>query len=246
MPLDNSLALQKKPLKNGQHPLEAHHLSHDLRGPLNSILGFSELLLEGIEGPLNDMQAEDIKAIYQSAKNLLLLINNIVDLSKLQAQAISFEIGIVDLEHILRGITHIDFGIAKPPALAITVAPPPNTASFLGDATRIEQMILNLIRFSFKKKRSGEINISATCTPQVATLTVAMSDVEISEAEQAILFDLGVTVDATGRSELGPGGLELPLARLLAESQNGQIQVESNARLGTIFTAQIPISESNS
>ena len=250
--VDNSLALQKDslkggdPLKAGQYPLEVHHLAHDLRGPLNSILGFSELLLEGVEGPLNEMQQEDIEAIYHSAKNLLLLINNVVDVSKLQAKSLIFDTTVIDLDQVLRAIVHSDFGLAKPSDLTITVPNSIDIPLLHGDATRIEQMILNVIRFGFRVMSSGELKLGATYQEQIVTIKIELGNVEIPDSDQPLLFELGVTIEESGHSQLGLGGLELPLARLLAEHQNGQIQVESDNVRGTVFTIQIPMSENKS
>src|SRR6185503_13419133 len=110
----HSFALQKKVADPSQQPLEVYHLSHDLRGPLNSILGFAELLLEGIEGPLNETQQADMTAIYQSAQNLLYLINTLVDLSKLEANHLIFDFKSVDLNQIIEGMVTSDFGAVKP------------------------------------------------------------------------------------------------------------------------------------
>jgi signal transduction histidine kinase len=90
-------------------PFEVYHLSHDLRGPLNSILGFTELLLEEIEGPLTDIQKEDILAINQSAQNLLHLINTMVDLSKFDAGRMEFNLGEVALDQVVNTVLASDF-----------------------------------------------------------------------------------------------------------------------------------------
>lgn len=97
-----SLKLQKHASDPARQPLEIYHLSHDLRGPLNSILGFAELLLEEIEGPLNETQHADVSAIYQSAQNLLHLINMMVDLSKLEANRLKLDFKAVNLAEAVK------------------------------------------------------------------------------------------------------------------------------------------------
>jgi len=238
----NSFVLQKQAPSSSQEPLEVHHLSHDLRGPLNSILGFSELLLEGIEGPLTEMQMEDIAAINESAKNLLRLINNVVDLSKLQAKQLNCEFSPVNLDTILQRVAGFDFGANKPAQLevvvdqAVEMLPP-----LWGDATRIEQMILNLIRYAFRRKRSGQLNLIAQAAGPAVIIRVGFDEVLLSSVELNQLFELGVKVDPGGRSELGPGGLELPLARGLAETHHGQAWAESTAEAGTYLYLKLPV-----
>src|SRR4030095_11379092 len=98
---EKSFALQKEAVHPSHQPLQLYHLSHDLRGPLNSVLGFSELLLEGLEGPLNEVQIEDITAIRQSATTLLNLINVVVDLSRLEADRLVLTFKLVELEPVI-------------------------------------------------------------------------------------------------------------------------------------------------
>lgn len=227
---------------SSDQPVEVYHLSHDLRGPLNSILGFSELLLEGVEGPLTEYQETDITAIRQSAHNLLWLINTLVDLSKLEADRLKFDLAEVDLTDIIQKVVILDFGGNKPEKVDLVADVPTALPLIWGDRERIEQMVASLVRFAFKRKKSGPVVISATGSDQTVTLQVNLSGVELSPAQLADLFDLVVHMDKAGRSELGPGGLELPLVRGLAEKHNGRVGAESNRDQGTILSLQLPVS----
>ncbi len=240
---NQSLTLSKKaaPMPSLQ-PLELHHLSHDLRGPLNSILGFSELLLEGIEGPLNETQSEDVLAIYQSAQNLLQLINNMVDISKLEAGSLTFDFGPVDLNQVLDNVSRFDFGSNKPAHLELSFKQDASTPPVRGDAARVEQMVLSLIRFAIGIKRAGEIVISIENDTSHAQVQLNVVGVTLPRSELESLFELVVRIDTAGRSDLGKGGLDLPLARRLAESHNGRVLIESN-EVGTMLYLKLPYSD---
>ena len=223
-------------------PLEVHHLSHDLRGPLNSILGFCELLLEGIEGPLTENQEADIAAIYQSAQNLLRLISSVVDLSKLEAGRLSFDSIEVDLGSILEKIMSFDFSTTKPEQVELIVSLPETLPPVQGDAGRIEQMVMNLVRFAFKVQRTGAVMLTANHNDQAVTVQVSIPQLVLTPEKVAELFDLAVHVDAAGRSELGIGGLELPLTRGLVKAHHGQVRAESEAGIGTTLYLTLPLS----
>jgi signal transduction histidine kinase len=223
-----------------RHPLEIHHLAHDLRGPLNSILGFSDLLLQGIEGPLNEIQTEDIAAIYQSAQKLLTLINTLVDLSKLQADRVSLEFAVVDVAELLATILAYDFGTNKSSDLSLALQPAPGQVYLWADRERLAQIVLGVLRYIFSQKRSGEVRLTAENEGSSVRLRISAAGLFLPPGQLAQLFELGVAIDATGRSELGPGGLELPLVRALAERLGGQVGVESNPNQGIIFTLQFP------
>lgn len=224
-------------------PLEVYHLSHDLRGPLNAVLGFCELLLEEIEGPINDIQRADLTAIYQSAQNLLTLISNMVDLSKLEADRILFDFGPVGLARLVEEIVSVDEGVVQPEqSLELVVLISPTLPSIRGDRDRVKQMIRNLLRFVTKLKPEGQIKLTARAESDVVTLRVELDDNgNLSPAELAELFDLRVKVDSSGRSELGRGGLGLPLARFLAEKHQGRAWAESQNDNKLALCLSLPI-----
>jgi signal transduction histidine kinase len=228
---------------SSQQPLELYHLSHDLRGPLNSVLGFCELLLEGLEGPLNENQETDIAAIYQSAQNLLQLISSLVDLSKLEAGRLNFDTSNVDLGPVLQKIMDFDFGTNKPEQVELIAHVPDGLPPLSGDRGRIEQMIMNLVRFAFRRKNTGQVVLSADSDEQTVTIQVDIDQLDLSSTQLAELFELAVHTDAAGRSELGLGGLELPLVRALAEAHQGQVWAESAAGTSTTLYLKLPSSQ---
>lgn len=239
----NPFVLQKQSPNSSQQPLEVYHLSHDLRGPLNSMLGFTELLLEGIEGPLNDVQMEDIAAIRQSAQNLLHLINNLVDLSKLEADKVTLTLEAVDLADVILKTRDHKARVTRPTPLELIVNIPAPLPPVRGDRDRIEQMISNLLSFMFQIKNDGQIDISATHDEQNITVRVAAAGAFLPADELAGLFDLTVKVDAAGRSKLGQGGLTLPLVQRLAQKHQGRLWVVSEANVGTAFYLELPFDQ---
>lgn len=237
---DHVFALQKKMSDPSRQPLEVYHLSHDLRGPLNSILGFTELLLEEIEGPLNEMQQTDLAAIYQSAQNLLYLINTVVDLSKLEANRLTFDLGPVDLAQVIHEIVASDFGTTKPDPVEVVANLTQTVLPVRADRDRVEQMLKSLFHFAFKVKKRGQIILTVQNDPQTVTIEMALGEIRLPQAELAELFELMAKVDSSGRSELGRGGLELPLARYLAEKQQGQIWAEYKNDTHLFFYINLP------
>lgn len=236
-----SFVLSSKMLDAPSQPLEIYHLAHDLRSPLNSILGFSQLLLVGIEGPLNENQKVDIGAIYQSARNLQRLIEVVVDLSKLEADLLRFEFESVDLAEVIQNVMGFDFGSTKPEQVELVSQVGDTLPPLWGDRNRIEQMVLNLVRFGFKMRQGGQVTISAESNGQEVTLQVALNEVILTTNQVTELFDLTVHTDDTGRSELGAGGLELPLTQRLVEKHQGQVWVESDENSGTRFYLKLPV-----
>ncbi|MBE7550469.1 MAG: hypothetical protein HS126_05275 [Anaerolineales bacterium] len=232
----HALALQKQTSGPARQPLEVYHLSHDLRGPLNSILGFAELLLEEIEGPLNETQQADISAIYQSAQNLLHLINTVVDLSKLEADRLTFDPKKIDLNGIIEAALP-NLIAAEPghPGLVNQIGP--NLPPVWADRDRLTQMLKSLLKFAFKTTKKGPITLTASNEATEIILGLEIAQVSSALAEETDLFDLTVNVDPNGRTSLGRGGLELPLVRSLAEKQGGRVWAESHGDVLTIYTS---------
>ncbi len=216
-------------------PLEVYHLSHDLRGPLNAVLGFCELMLEEIEGPINDIQRADLTAIYQSALNLLTLISNMVDLSKLEADRLTCDFAPVEIKPVIDEIVANDLGPLKSDQPVQLVAYlPPTLPPIWADRERVRQMLKGLLRFAAKQQQKGDIHLTALREEGMVTFRVDITAPHLPPEEVEELFDLAVHVDSAGRTELGRGGLDLPLARLLAEKHQGRAWArrQKNGRLG--------------
>lgn len=231
----HAFAVQKNVADPARQPLELYHLAHDLRGPLNSILGFGELLLEGLDGPLTDTQQADITAIYQSAQNLLALINTVVDLSKLEAERLSLDLGPVNLSQILQDLAAADFGPARPAGVELVIKPFSTLPLVWGDRSRLEQILTTLLRFAFSLIKKGAIILSARPQDQAALIQVEVEETGLTTEEVGELFDLIVKVDPAGHSRLGRGGVHLPLIRRLAEAQQGRVWAEHNGDKRTTF-----------
>ena len=235
------IVLQQERTDANQQAFEVYHLSHDLRGPLNSILGFTELLLEEIEGSLNEVQKEDISAINQSAQNLLRLINNMVDLSKLDAGRLEFNFEVVYLKQIINGLSISDVWTGRPDQVELVVDLPETLPLLWGDSSRVEQMVMGLLSLALRLKRAGEVVITADYDAKTVTIQIHLPEVVVSAQELEEFFKLMVKVDATGRSELGSGGLEFPLVRRLAEKHKGRVWAESEEGAGTTFYLSVPV-----
>lgn len=238
--LEKRLVLQKQGTDPARQPLELYHLSHDLRGPLNSILGFTELLKEGIEGPINETQEADLAAIYQSARNLLALINNVVDLSKLEAGRLNLSIETVDLQRAIDNVLAAGEVSDRPAEIDLVVEITGLLPPVAGDPERVEQMILACLGFLLKVRKTGRISLAAGSSTKTATVRISTDKVIVPPEELPGLFELQVKVDAAGRSELGRGGLGLPLARMLAEMHQGRLWAESQAG-ETSFYLELPV-----
>ena len=243
-PPEKSFLLQKDAVKGpSRQPLELYHLSHDLRGPLNSILGFAELLAEGIEGPLNEIQTEDINAIHQSAQKLLGLINTVVDLSKLEAGRLVLSPGPVQLEYAVKRVLANAAAAEKAEQGLLTFTVPDLFPEIHGELERIGQMLLNLVLFAFEVKQVTRVKVTATYNEQTAIIAVTAVQGVLSPEQLEGIFDLAVEVDVSGRSKLGQGGLEMPLTKKLAQAHNGNVWAESRAETGTTFVLQLPLQQ---
>lgn len=234
---NKSFVLQNQVKKTSRQPLEVRHLSHDLRGPLNSILGFAELLAEEIEGPLNEIQTEDINAIYQSAKKLLALINTVVDLSRLEAGTCSLNLGPVELEPLFNKVLANDAIEAGRVIVNISDAFP----SLNGERERVEHMVFNLIDFALQIKDVKELRVSATHNTAQATLQFTAVNGVMNDDDLDDVFDLTVAVDDAGRSTLTTGGLHMPLTYRLAVAHQGRLEVKAQPGTGIIFNLQLPL-----
>jgi signal transduction histidine kinase len=217
------------------------NMSHELRTPMNAILGFSEVLADGMFGEINDKQAEYLRDILESGRHLLSLINDILDLSKIEAGRMELEPADFDLPSAIdnaltlvreragrRGITlgrEIDKGVGM----------------IRGDERKVKQIVLNLLSNAIKfTPEGGRIEVRATVQDGLAEVSVTDTGVGIAPEDQQTVFEEFRQVGTADKKVEGTG-LGLALSRKFVELHGGRIWVKSEVGEGSTFTFTLPI-----
>ncbi|AFY99737.1 PAS domain S-box protein [Calothrix sp. PCC 6303] len=215
-------------------------MSHELRTPLNAIMGLSQLLQQEMLGELNEKQREYVTCIYSSGEHLLALINDILDLSKVEAG--KEELSLVKL-HIPDLCNYVistvrDRAAAKQLDLTFTIDFQLET--FIADERRLKQMLLNLLSNAIKFTPSGSVSLKVQQVSQGVNFIVSDTGIGIDENNFKFLFEPFKQLDSQLNRQYEGTGLGLALTRKLARLHNGEITVESTLGLGSQFTLFIP------
>jgi len=222
------------------------NMSHELRTPLNSIIGFSRVIIKGIDGPVTDLQEQDLSAIYNSGQHLLRLINDILDLSKIDAGKMELAFDDVNIAELLQSVVPTVSGLLKdkPVVLAQNIAP--NIPIVRADAMRLRQVMINLLSNAAKFTDEGSITISAAVEarangqPEVV-IRVTDTGPGIAPEDWNKLFQPFSQVDASPTRKTGGTGLGLSISRRLVELHGGLIDVTSEVGKGSTFYFTLPL-----
>ncbi len=222
------------------------NMSHELRTPLNSIIGFSRVILKGIDGPVTDLQQQDLSAIYNSGQHLLSLINNILDLSKIEAGKMELALEDVDLADMINSVLSTSTGLTKEKPIEIKRSVEPDLPIVHVDRTRIRQVLINLVSNAAKFTEEGTITISARRQTSLngqreVWIGVTNSGPGIAFEDQDKLFKAFSQVDASPTRKTGGTGLGLSISRHLVEMHGGNIGVESTPGKGSTFFFTLPL-----
>jgi signal transduction histidine kinase/CheY-like chemotaxis protein len=220
------------------------NMSHELRTPLNSIIGFSRVILKGIDGPLTELQKTDLTSIHNSGQHLLSLINNILDLSKIEAGKMELNFEEVDLGPILKSVVSTAVALVKDKPVALHQEIPDDLPIVWADPTRMRQIILNLVSNACKFTDEGAITIRAQADHEKITISVADTGIGVPEDKLGSIFEEFTQVDASTTRKVGGTGLGLPISRHFVEMHQGQIWVDSKPGRGSTFQFFIPIKPS--
>lgn len=226
------------------------NMSHELRTPLNSIIGFSRVILKGIDGPITDLQRQDLNAIYNSGQHLLGLINDILDLSKIEAgkMELMFEDD-VNLNEIIQSVSPTIRGLLKDKPIELIVNLDPNVPLVRAEPTKIRQILLNLLSNAAKFTEQGSITIQTqiktTNSHKEVLVSVIDTGIGIAEENQSKLFEPFSQVDASPTRKTGGTGLGLSISRYLVEMHGGKIGLKSELGKGSTFYFTIPVPGSN-
>jgi signal transduction histidine kinase/DNA-binding response OmpR family regulator len=220
------------------------NMSHELRTPLNSIIGFSRVILKGIDGPVTENQEQDLSAIYNAGQHLLGLINDILDLSKIEAGKMELTFSEVDLPEIIRGVMSTAVGLVKDKPIELVIDLPDDLPSIQADNIRLRQILLNLVSNATKFTEEGHIGVSVRLIERgrQPEVVIAVFDTGhgISPEDHEKIFEPFSQVDASPTRKTGGTGLGLSICRHLVELHKGVLWVESLPGEGSTFAFTIP------
>jgi signal transduction histidine kinase/putative methionine-R-sulfoxide reductase with GAF domain len=218
------------------------NMSHELRTPLNAIIGFSEVLGERMFGELNEKQAEYTDDILSSGRHLLSLINEILDLSKVEAGRMELELANFDLPLAIDNARTFVRERAAKHGITLDVTVDERLGDFVGDELKIKQILLNLLSNAVKfTPEGGRIGIKARQADGSVEISVSDTGIGIAPQDQAKIFEEFRQVGSDYAHKVEGTGLGLTLAKKFVEMHGGKIWVESEVGKGSMFTFTLPI-----
>jgi signal transduction histidine kinase len=216
------------------------NMSHELRTPLNAILGFSELLLDGIYGDPSKKMRSAIERIQRNGKHLLGLINDVLDLSKIEAGQLRLSLADYAVEELVTGVYASIESLAADKNLSLTTCVPPDLPPARGDERRLAQALFNLVGNAIKFTDSGEVRIEVEAKGDSYEFSVQDTGPGIDEADQTKIFQEFQQLDNSITKTKGGAGLGLAIVKRIVEMHGGRIWVESRLGHGARFSFLVP------
>lgn len=216
-------------------------VSHELRTPLNAVINFNQFVATGLYGPVSDKQAEVLEKSTGSARHLLAVINDVLDMSQIEAgKMMLFVEPRVPLRVELQTAADVAHSLVGEKPIEVRLKVPADLPDIAGDRLRIRQILFNLVSNAAKFTRTGEIVISVTTDGQEVVITVADSGPGIAPEQQAAAFEPFRQLSRSGSSRMGTG-LGLPITQRLVEAHGGRLWLESEIGRGARFAVALPI-----
>jgi signal transduction histidine kinase len=217
-------------------------MSHELRTPLTSVIGYSEMMLEGLGGPLTAEQREYLGIIMEKGENLLQLITSILDISKIEAGRVRLVLSEVDAGQVMRDAVATVLPLSRKKGLKV-VCEASRVPRIQADRDKLRQCLVNLCSNAVKfTPAGGKITVSAETVPgERVAIHVADSGIGISEEHLERVFDVFYQVDGSSTREYGGAGLGLPIVKSFVEAHGGAVSVRSRPGAGSVFTVLLPV-----
>ncbi|HWV89946.1 MAG TPA: HAMP domain-containing sensor histidine kinase, partial [Burkholderiales bacterium] len=218
------------------------NMSHELRTPLNAIIGFSEVLSDRMFGELNEKQADYMKDIHESGKHLLSLINDILDLSKIEAGRMDLELSNFDLPSALSNAMTLVRERAQRHAIQLSLDVDQRLGSFEADERKFKQIVLNLLSNAVKfTPDGGRVEVSAKLDTDHVAIAVKDTGIGIAPEDHAAVFEEFKQVGRDYTRKAEGTGLGLALTRRFVELHGGQVRLDSALGKGSTFTITLPV-----
>ena len=218
------------------------NMSHELRTPLNAIIGFSEVLSERMFGEINEKQADYLKDIHESGRHLLSLINDILDLSKIEAGRMDLELSSFDLPAALSNAMTLVRERAQRHGIALSLEVDKRLGAFQADERKFKQIVLNLLSNAVKfTPDGGRVAVSAKQDTTCVEIAVKDTGIGIAPEDQAAVFEEFKQVGRDYTKKAEGTGLGLTLTKRFVELHGGAISLESALGKGSTFTITLPV-----
>jgi signal transduction histidine kinase len=220
------------------------NMSHELRTPLNAIIGYAEMLLDEPEWQAEAEYAEDLHKILDSAKHLLALINDVLDISKIEAGKMELYLEQFYVDEMLQPIIAATAPLAKKNTNVLDFPPPPKGLGMYADMTKVRQCLLNLLSNACKFTSNGTVSLRVRQQQREgkpwAVFEVSDTGIGLSREQIANLFQPFVQADSSTTRRYGGTGLGLTISRRFCRMMGGDISVASQLHQGTVFTLHLP------
>ncbi len=216
------------------------NMSHELRTPLNAIIGYSQLMIDGIDGELNAQQIADLTRVTTAGSTLLGLINGLLDIAKIEAGRMEIGQERVDVAAAVAKVADLVRPNAEAKNVVLRTEVPPGLPAALADPPRFDQILANLASNAVKFTERGSVTIAARAFGGEVVVSVTDTGIGIASEAQTYVFDEFRQEDASTTRQYGGTGLGLAIAKKLVELQGGRIWLESSPGAGSTFSFALP------
>jgi signal transduction histidine kinase len=217
------------------------NMSHELRTPLNAVLGYTRMLLTKVYGDVPEKIGDVLERIEKSGRHLLGLINDVLDLSKIEAGQVTLSLNAYSMKEVVQNVVTAMQPLAAEKKLALKVSLPTEVPPAYGDERRITQVLLNLVGNAIKFTDGGEVRVQAIVANGALVVSVSDTGPGISERDQQKIFEEFRQVENSATAKKGGTGLGLAIAKRIIELHEGRIWVESSLGKGSTFSFMLPV-----
>jgi signal transduction histidine kinase len=217
------------------------NMSHELRTPLNAILGYTELIIDNIYGDVPEKIREVLERLEKNGRHLLGLINDVLDLSKIEAGQLTLSLNDYSMGEVVQTVITSVEALAVEKKLELKTRVPQDLSIARGDEQRIAQVLLNLLGNAIKFTEEGEVRVEVTDSDETFLVSVADTGPGISEADQKIIFEEFKQADGSSTREKSGSGLGLSIVKKIVKMHGGRIWVESDVGKGSTFRFTLPV-----
>ena len=216
-------------------------VSHELRTPMNAIIGYTKLMLDGLDGELTEQQTADLTRVAQAAENLLGLINGILDLAKIEAGRMELNAEELDMREMVAEVLELMKPSADAKALRLSMELAPDLPPAWADRARVRQVLVNLLGNAVKFTDSGGVTVSVSAAEGWLTTTVTDTGVGMPKEALSYVFDEFRQADSSTTRRYGGTGLGLAISKRLIALHGGRIWADSTPGEGSVFSFTLPV-----